>query len=474
MLRYVLRRLLLALPTLLVITLITFGLSKCAPGDPVSRIYGENLSGSLDPEAQARSYAENARKLGLDKPVFYFSIQSDILPDTLHLVFPAERRKRLSGLALQCGDWSLVDRYEKQLAVCIRTFEGMPDTAFSSSASLRLALSGFVSLYDKKDMFRALDSLSTAAYTIEDKNMPLVGQISALNDLAVQIDQRSNTSLLPVPSFHWHGADNQYHHWLTGILRADFGVSYALGKPTVWSALSCYIPPTLLLNGLALLLAYLLAVPLGVDMVRQQGRQSEKWTRRGLLFLYALPTFWLGSMLILWLATPGYGLHLIHGIPLGSPWCGSNKPFVTWVVENADKFVLPVLTLTLHALAVLAMQMRGGMLAVIGQDFIRTARAKGVPEDLVYWRHAFRNALFPIITVFASVFPAIFAGSLVVEYMFGFPGMGLKTQEAFNSRDFPVLFAIMLLSAVLTVIGSLLSDILFALADPRVRFGAKE
>ncbi len=164
------------------------------------------------------------------------------------------------------------------------------------------------------------------------------------------------------------------------------------------------------------------------------------------------------------------GLHLINGISPDSPWQGSRFSFFQWCAINAPKFILPVLTLAIHALALLAMQMRGGMLDIVGQDFIRTARAKGVPEDLVYWRHAFRNALFPLITVFASVFPALFAGSLVVEYLFNFPGMGIKTQEAFIRRDYPVLFAIMMIAAALTIMGNLIADVLFAWADPRVRF----
>jgi peptide/nickel transport system permease protein len=122
---------------------------------------------------------------------------------------------------------------------------------------------------------------------------------------------------------------------------------------------------------------------------------------------------------------------------------------------------------------VLALQMRSGMLGTLGEDYIRTARAKGVGEEEIYWSHAFRNALFPIITVFASVLPAVFTGSLVAEALFNFPGIGTKTFQAYLGKDLPLLAVIMMISAALTILGNLIADLLYAWADPRVRFTKK-
>lgn len=226
---------------------------------------------------------------------------------------------------------------------------------------------------------------------------------------------------------------------------------------------------TLSLNGMAILLAYLIGVPLGVFMARHDQRPADRWTRAALLFLYAMPIMWLGGMLTLLLSRPDTGLHLIDGLN-AEPWLMSNKTFGRWFADNFQKFILPVLTLTLHTLAIIALQMRGGILEVVQQDFIRTARAKGLNERLVFWRHAFRNGLFPIITVFASFFPSIFSGSLVVEYLFDFPGMGIKMESAFANHDYPVLFAMVMFVSALTIIGSLIADMLYAWVDPRVRF----
>jgi len=124
----------------------------------------------------------------------------------------------------------------------------------------------------------------------------------------------------------------------------------------------------------------------------------------------------------------------------------------------------------MYSLAIISIQMRGGMVETLGQDYIRTARAKGVREEDVYWTHAFRNAVFPIITIFGSVFPALFTGSLVIETLFNFPGMGQKAQEAFLSQDLAILSAILMAAAVLTISGNLVADMMYAWVDPRVRY----
>ncbi len=472
MLRYLLRRIALALPTLLVISLITFGLSKLAPVDPVKEVYGVNLSPTLDPEAHALVYRQNAAKLGLDKPAFYFSITTPVVPDTAHLIFPPDRRKTLLDLAAQCGNWGLVSHYSSQLSKTIRAMERTPDSLLPK-ARLRFVLSALITVDNQQQLSGEVQALDSLLVLTPADQPEFKTELLQLRDAAQAVCTSHNTAGLPVPAFHWNGFDNQYDHWVGGMLVGDFGVSFKNDKNPVWEELRCYVPPTLLLNGLSILLAYLIAIPLGVYMAREKGRASEAWTRRLLLFLYALPTFWVGGILILWFATPGYGFDLIHGIA-PSPWCKSGMSFWKWCSGNSSKFILPVVTLTLHALAVFAMQMRGSMLDALAQDFVRTARAKGVPEERVYWHHAFRNALFPIITVFASVFPAVFAGSLVIEYMFGFPGMGTRTQASFIERDYPVLFAIMMIAAVLTIVGNIVADVLFTLADPRVRLGKKD
>lgn len=148
----------------------------------------------------------------------------------------------------------------------------------------------------------------------------------------------------------------------------------------------------------------------------------------------------------------------------------STAPFWDRFVESLSHLILPVFCLTYGSLAFISRQMRGGMLDVLQQDYIRTARAKGLGQRAVVWRHAFRNALFPIITLFASIFPAALAGSVVIESIFNIPGMGKLTISAINQQDWPLVYTILMFSALLTMIGILVADALYALLDPRVSY----
>lgn len=462
MFRYVIRRILLAVPTLLAISLAIFGLSKCAPRDPAIEL-GEGFFG--DYRQQEAAVRLRAGQLGLDKPAFYFTLTTAAFPDTLHRILPLERRERLAKLCAQTGNWQAVRRYETAVMAIWDFASTLPDT-MNRAGDFRAASADMVRSDRADALVDLLAQVRQSSVSFSQPNLQHL--LDTLQVCIGALRTEARTERMNLPAFYWHGLDNQYHRWLTGFVTGDLGLSRMAQKP-VWESLKFSLLSTLIINSLAILLAYCAAVPLGVFMARRRGQTPDRVARWVLLLLYSMPVFWLGSLLILLFATPDFGLYLVKGINLES-WQASGKTFIAWCLSNFDKFILPILTLCLHALAVLALQMRGGVIDNMRQDFIRTARAKGVGENAVYWHHAFRNALFPIITVFASVFPAIFAGSLVVEFLFQFPGLGMKTQEAFMGGDYPVLFAILMLAAALTILGNLLADLLYAWADPRVRF----
>jgi peptide/nickel transport system permease protein len=185
--------------------------------------------------------------------------------------------------------------------------------------------------------------------------------------------------------------------------------------------------------------------------------------------LYSLPNFWIATMLVVFFTTPEYGMDWFPSLGLGD--LPPDAPFWQRFVEAGTHLVLPVFCLAYGALAFISRQVRGGMLNVIRQDYIRTAWAKGLNAQPVIWKHAFSNALFPIITMFASIFPAVFAGSVVIEVIFNIPGMGKLTVDAIFQRDWPVVYTVLMLAAVLTMTGILVADILYAIADPRVSYG---
>jgi peptide/nickel transport system permease protein len=490
MLKYLLRRILMALPTLLVISFLAFGLGKYAPGDPVVNVFGEEAYNSLDPAKQADAYRSKAARIGLNGPAFYFSLTTAAYPDTLWRIFPLDRRERLEKLIGQTGNWPAVRSYDKAISEIAGAIEALP-ASLTQSARLRSEFTFLVRADQLTQIHAAVRQLHLLVAQIPDtQTLKLItfeaskkseSVFPALKIALLHLDSATmvlNTQKLPgklsAPGLYWYGSKNQYHHWLKGFLSGDLGLTRR--KMKVWEELQSSLLSTMMINGMALFLAYLIAVPMGVEMARRKGKWQDRWGKRVLFFLFSMPVFWLGGLLIMVFTNTSWGHAILPSIyfDVQDAWQPGKTSFSDWWSANAAKCILPIAILTLHALAVLALQMRRGMLGTLGDDYIRTARAKGVGEEEIYWSHAFRNALFPIITIFASVLPAVFTGSLVVEALFSFPGIGIKTFEAYLGKDLPLLSGIMMVAAALTIAGSLLADVLYAWADPRVRFSIKD
>lgn len=476
MLPYLFRRILLALPTLLIVSFFAFGLGKCAPGDPVVNVFGESSIQSLDPLKHAADYRSNAERLGLDCPVFYFTFTTAAYPDTLWRIYPPDRRVRLEKWIGQTGNWPVVSHLDKAIIQTIQIAEVLPRDWYQNPA-VRVELATLTRATTFPELDTAVVRILQHFRTQASDSLPLPEDFRlALNDLESSVRALHEPPLkgkLAAPALYWNGLNNQYHKWLTGFVTGDLGLTRK--KVSVWQDVQASMLASLTINGLAILLTYLIAVPLGVEMARRRGSWLDRWSKRVLFFIYSMPIFWLGALLILLLMSTDWGRNVMPSLyfDIQDAWIPGRTSFGDWWSANSSKCVLPITILVLHMLGILAIQMRAGMLSTLDMDYIRTARAKGVGEEEVYWRHAFRNALFPIITVFASVLPALFTGSLVVETLFGFPGMGSKTFEAYLNSDLPLLSVIIMVSALLTIIGNLLADILYAWADPRVRFTKK-
>jgi peptide/nickel transport system permease protein len=447
------RRVLWAIPTLLLVTLLVFGLNTLTPGDVVRLLVpDESYSDANNEIALEHRYLRDATSFGLHLPLFYCSITHVATPDTFGRVLLPERKKRLSALLNQTGNWEAVQNYDIALQNVAKSVEYAPDSLLKSNATLAI-----------NDLKRCL-----ILHEIDS----IVGKIPKLDvfeKLLSSINVLKNspkTSLLWLPKFQWHGTENQYHHWLKNVVKGNLGFSFLTRRP-VWDTISTRLGITLTINGLAIFLAYFFAIPLGVFAARKQNKWQDKWVSRLLIGVYAMPVFWLGTLLIYLFATAGSGLSTIDGISIGSIE-DTGLSTTQWLQKYLPRLILPIITLMLHTLAVLALQMRGGVVEASQQDYFRTALAKGLNEKTVYNKHAFRNALFPLITIFGSVFPQIFAGSFLIEFLFNIQGMGLLMYDSFMGRDFPVLFAVLLLSSVLTIVGILVSDVLYRWLDPRV------
>ena len=252
----------------------------------------------------------------------------------------------------------------------------------------------------------------------------------------------------------------QYLVWATKLLHGNFGFSYRMDD-SVSFLIAQSVPRTIALAGTATFLAFLIAVPLGLwEAVRRNHVDDYILTGASFLF-YAMPTFFLGMILI-----------ILFSIML--PWLPSLGPdpaLPLWT--QIPNLVLPVATLCLVTIALFSRYMRSATMDVLIQDYVRTARAKGVPSAQVLIRHVLRNALIPIVTLLGLSLPWILSGALIVEALFNYPGMGYLFWQALETDDFPVTLGIVLIVGVMVVLGSLIADILYAVLDPRVRYTSR-
>jgi peptide/nickel transport system permease protein len=252
----------------------------------------------------------------------------------------------------------------------------------------------------------------------------------------------------------------QYGRWVVNFARGDWGYSYVTQQP-VTVMVAERLPNTLLLAGVALAVTMLVAVPLGVlSAVRQYSVFDYVVTT--LAFIgYALPQFWLGLVLVLVFSIqlrlfPAGGIET-----LGAPFS---------LRDRAWHLALPTFTLAFAAVGFYTRYLRASMLEVKTQDYIRTARAKGLSERTVVYRHGLKNAAIPLVTVAALHLPQVFTGALVVETIFAWPGMGRLFWESATRFDYPVLMAVMTVSAVIVLFSNLIADLVYGLLDPRIRY----
>jgi peptide/nickel transport system permease protein len=467
MVAYVLKRLLLFLPTLLAVSMLAFGLNKCAPGDPVVQFMtlDENSRTGADYQRYQQVYAAAAARLGLDKPAFYLQFTTAAYPDTLYRVLQADHRANLDRLLARYGCWPEIQAYYRALK---RADLALVHTGLRSDAAIatRTAL---LQLYVQHEPGAIGARLDTIALALK-RDGALAAAWQPAYAAAEEAYRAVETGATPwkhyLPALYWHGSDNQYHHWLGGVLRGYWGVSYRDERP-VFEKIKDAARWTLLLNLPAIALAYLLAIPIGVYSAVRPGGRFDRWSNFVLLTLYSLPGFWVAILLTVFFTNPQYGMDWFPSLGVGEP--GRDDSWLDVLQLRAAHLFLPVVALTYGSLAFIARQVRGSMTKALGEDFVRTARAKGLPERAVIWRHAFRNALFPLITLFSGILPAALAGSVVVEAIFNIPGMGLLTIESILNKDWPVVYAVLMMTALLTVAGILLADLLYAWADPRVR-----
>lgn len=271
----------------------------------------------------------------------------------------------------------------------------------------------------------------------------------------------------------------QYGLWLERMSQLDFGNSFASHqRPVFWQTtdennntkkgmIQEALPITLLINVLSMALIILIALPLGIISALTQNRLPDRSITLFVFIGFAIPGFWLALMLMYWTGVahqwlPISGLHSLGAEKL-SGWA--------YALDTLKHLALPVFISGITGLAGISLFVRNGMLEVLHQDYITTAKSKGLPQNTIIFRHALRNALLPLITIFGLSIPGLIGGSVIAESIFAIPGMGKLFFDAVLMRDFPVIMGILTIGSALTLLGNLLADVAYAWADPRVRKG---
>ncbi|HMT29385.1 MAG TPA: ABC transporter permease [Bacteroidia bacterium] len=489
MITYVARRLLLFFPTLVVISLLAFIISVNAPGDPVERMISVSAGDGISTQSHNQYEQEKywRKKLGLDLPVFYFSLTPLSEPDITLSIYDERERESVQRLSVLTGNsytTAALHQARIKLAKC------MLQQSSVLSDSLRNIL-----VY-KSNQLKYASTISELQSGIAGINVLMKGRQEIKDDVKQALDQTSktfnswkqNTTSYKnyIPIIHLH-SKNQYHRWLfgdgnwltgsgsvhsKGIIRGDFGISYQTRQP-VSEVILQKAGWSMFFALLSVFLAYVISIPIGVWAGASKNSVFDKSSSLILFLLYSMPSFWVATLLLMTFANPD----ALHWFP-----ASGIKP-VTGYTEGGSIFeklrlslpylILPLICYTYSSFAFLSRAMRVAVLETMSQDYIRTAMAKGLPFTTVVFKHAFRNSLLPLITVFANIFPLALGGSVILETIFTIPGMGYETVQSIQNQNYPMIVAIFTITGLLTMIGYLVSDILYAFADPRITFTHK-
>lgn len=476
-----------------------FVISINAPGDPLDRMVTAQDNGGESSSQSANTAKEKERwrkKLGLDLPVFYFSITNAATPDTLYLVYDDNERDALKRLINNYGNWNAIAQWNNSLHELQRALEQLnpSETDFEALGKNKVLdtliqakqyTSILLYAWDETQINSKIITLKRYAeiYAYFNSASELINEV-ANNYNAMLSNTTSYKTLLPAIHFYPY---NQYHRWIfgdgnlfkgkrstecKGLIRGDLGYSYDT-KLRVGDVIRDRIKWSLFFTLTSVILAYIISIPIGIKAAANKNGLFDKTSSVILFILYAMPTFWVAIILLMSFANtealhlfPASGIQPVTGIPDGAGWLEIIKLRLPYLV-------LPTIAYTYSQLAFLSRITRVSTLEVISQDYIRTARAKGLPEHTVVYKHAFRNALLPIITIFSNIFPLAIGGSVILETIFTIPGMGQQLFQAILTKDYPIIIDVFTLTGILTLVGYLVADILYAFADPRISYSTK-
>ncbi len=472
------------IPTFFGISLLIFAVLNLAPGRPGLQTESADVANDARGEATQESYKIFREQFNLDKPVLL----------NTRFLLTTEQIKRDLEVAGQVATAPIAERLEVQ-----ERLEDLGNYAVPHLMAVLAAADGAgqVLLRDTAAYFLRLNSPRRLVEPFNPAPPPaLRAHNDAVSDERVRLSQLRYAFDAPEVEKRvvidgwqrWYAGvekrfeyttsdklgilllDTRFATYWRNLLKLDFGVSLATREP-VMATLISKLKYSLSLSVVSLLLAYSIAIPLGIFSAVRRDTRADRFLTVGLFMLYSLPSFFVATLLLFFFSG-GSNWPALRFFPTGGFQSPGFEDLTTFrkVGDVIWHLVLPVGCLTYGSLAALSRYMRTGLLEVIGSDYIRTARAKGLSERVVIGKHALRNGLLPILTLLAGLLPAVLGGSVIIEYIFGIPGIGMWTIESIYQRDYNVIMGVQLLSAILVLVGILLTDIGYALVDPRIRY----
>lgn len=479
---YIVKRILLMIPTLFAISLLIFIILNLAPGKPGGTLTGGDASGAQDATGSKReAYRVFKTQFGLDKPVLFnmrFALKKSKIEGYLRDIVNEDGKTPIKNIIKAQDDLEDYGQYSIPLLVDIMNTE--KNVKVRDMAVKILYQNAPRPLVDQYGVTKQSDKTKKENEEINNENMMLKSLI--FEDNANPSDKEA----IIAKWNEWYNShkdrftfslpdkirifffDTRFAKYWWNLIHLDFGISHVDKQPVIGKILS-KLKYSLCLSVPSVIIAYIISIPLGVFSAVKQNSIYDRLIAAALFMLYSLPSFFVATILLFFFSQGGDYLHIF---PTGG-FQDSDYWRLTALEQIKDvlwHLVLPLVSLTYASFASLSRYARSGMLEVIRSDYIRTARAKGLSEFVVIVKHAMRNGMIPIVTLLGTILPVIIGGSVIIEYIFGIPGMGLLTITSIFNRDYNVIMGIELIAAVLVLIGILLSDITYAIVDPRISF----
>ena len=480
MLTYIIKRILLMIPTFFAISLMIFVILNFAPGTPgASLAGGEGSQSAEDSVGQRESYQIFKEQFNLDKPVLFntrYHLATEQIRASIIDILNADRSVSISRqieAQVELEDWGtyavpgLIEILRGEDPIAVRSYASRR-LPLNAKQRLRNLYGGRSSPEDRVHNKRVIaenrlisDWTFTPSAPANEQNEVSRSWQTWFEENQSRWDYSGSKKLVILAT------DTRFFKYWSNLIHLDFGVSHVDKRPVLKKVFK-KLRYSLSLSFSAVLLIYFVSVPLGIWSSVNQDTAADRGLTIFLFMLYSLPSFFTGVVLLNFLT---------RGTPFTAfPTSGfesldtSSMTTLEYLGDVLWHLVLPIICLSYAGLAALSRYARTGLLDVIRADYIRTARAKGLPEFVVIIKHAARNGMIPILTLLATLLPTLVGGSVVIEVIFGIPGMGLYVWESILLRDYNAIMAVLLIASGLTLFGLLLSDLSYALVDPRITF----